>query len=112
LQAKVVCSFIGAQAAVDTSKHGGKNPLVEMAQQISFFRDDRDAELDRMRGPKVADRIEDDPRLQVHKPIPADPRTGQEADNAAGSFEAFLAMMGGGARPAMPGAEEAGGGDA
>jgi hypothetical protein len=60
----------------------------------------------------VADDYRDDPRLQVHKPVPADPDKGQEAENAAGSFEAFLSMFGGGAIPAMPGAEEAGGGDA
>jgi len=45
-----------------------------------------------MRGPKVADRIEDDPRLTRQA---ADPANGVEASNASGSYEAFTAMLGG-----------------
>jgi len=96
----MVCQFIGAQAPVDTSKTGGRNPLVEWAAGISIFGDKspEERELDRIRGEKVADHIEDDPRFGK---VAADPEAGVEASNAAGSYEAFLAMMGG--PPPMPG---------
>jgi hypothetical protein len=99
---KTVCQFIGAQAAVDTSKHGGRNPLVDMAQSISIFgeKTPEELELERMRGPKVADRIEDDPRFGK---VAADPDKGVEADNPAGSYEAFAAMFSG--PPPVPGRE-------
>jgi len=117
LQVKTVCSFIGAQAWIDTDQTGGRNPLVEAAQALDFTGgiDPAEAELDALRGPRVADRIEDDPRLQLSRPVAADPDKGVEAGNPTGSFEAFIAMMGGGmGPPAMPGAEQAaqdGGGD-
>lgn len=98
----MVCSFIGAQAWIDTSKTGGKNPLVEMAHAIDIFgaKSPEEQELDRIRGPKVADSIEDDPRFGK---VAADPEAGVEASNAAGSYEAFMARMGG--PPPMPGRE-------
>jgi hypothetical protein len=85
-----VCSFIGAQAQIDTSKTGGKNPLVEMAHAIDIL---GGGEPDPIRGEKVADDWRDDPRLQA---TPADPDAGQEASNPGGSYEGFLAMFGGG----------------
>ena len=91
-----MCSFIGAQAQIDTEKTGGKNPLVELAQSIDIMGDPRDAELDAMRGEKVADDWHDDPRLAQQA---ADPAHGVEASNAAGSFEAFTAMLGGAMSP-------------
>lgn len=96
----MVCQFIGAQAIVDTSKTGGRNPLVEAAASISIFGDKtpEERELDRIRGPVVAARIEDDPRFGK---VAADPEAGVEASNASGSYEAFMAMMGG--PPPMPG---------
>lgn len=96
----MVCQFIGAQAMVDTSKTGGRNPLVDLAQSIDIFggRTPEEIELERIRGPKVADSIEDDPRFGK---VAADPDTGQEAANAAGSYEAFLSLMGG--PPPVPG---------
>jgi hypothetical protein len=96
----MVCQFIGAQAMVDTSKTGGRNPLVEMAQSIDIFggKSPEEQELDRIRGPKVADRVEDDPRFGK---VAANPDAGVEADNGAGSYEAFLSLMGG--PPPMPG---------
>jgi hypothetical protein len=97
---KTVCGFIGAQAMVDTKAHGGRNPLVELAASISILDNPEDAELDRIRGPKVADRIEDDPRIGMTR---ADPAAGVEASNAAGSYEAFAAMFGG--PPPIPGRE-------
>ena len=95
-----MCTFIGAQAWIDTDKTGGRNPLVEAAQSLDILggRSPEEEELDRMRGPKVADRVEDDPRLQL-KPVAADPDHGVEAANPVGSFEGFLAMMGGGMGP-------------
>jgi hypothetical protein len=95
-----MCSFIGAQAPVDTSKHGGRNPLVEAAREISIFGDKSDAEreLDRIRGPRVADSIEDDPRFAR---VQADPEKGVEAANGAGSYEAMMAMFAG--PPPVPG---------
>jgi hypothetical protein len=97
---KTVCQFIGAQAAVDTSKNGGKNPLVQMAQDISIFgvKSPEEQALDAIRGPKVADSINDDPRFGK---VAADPEAGVEADNGTGSYEAFLSLMGG--PPPMPG---------
>lgn len=110
-QTKHICTFIGAQAMIDTEKTGGRNPLVDLAQSLDIMggRTPEEEELDRMRGPMVAARAEDDPRLQL-RPVAADPERGIEAANPDGSFEAFIAMMGGGmGPPAMPGAEQAAG---
>lgn len=65
-----------------------------MAQAIDLLggKTDAERELEAMRGPKVADRIEDDPRLQASRP--ADPEHGVEAANAAGSYEGFLRKFG------------------
>lgn len=98
---------------MDTSKHGGRNPLVDAVQDLDILggRGPREAELDAIRGEKVADRVEDDPRFGR---VAADPGRGVEAANPAGSFEAFLTMMGGGAGPqALAGTEQAqaGGGE-
>lgn len=97
---KTVCQFIGAQAQVDTGKHGGRNPLVELAASISITGDrtPEEIELDRIRGPKVADRVEDDPRFGK---VAADPTAGVEAANAAGSYEAMLTAFAG--PPPVPG---------
>lgn len=96
---KIVCQFIGAQAQVDISKHGNRNPLVEAAMAVSIFgeKSPEELELDRIRGPQVAARMEDDERFARRA---ADPENGVEASNAAGSYEAFLALMGG--PPPMP----------
>jgi hypothetical protein len=102
---KTVCIFIGAQAQIDTKETGGRNPLVDAAQELDILggrseRDrERDRELDAIRGEKVADRIEDDPRFSK---VAADPERGVEAANPDGSFEAMLAMMSGGTSPAIP----------
>lgn len=97
-----MCSFIGAQAWVDVKAHGGRNPLVDAALELSIFgeRSEAERELDEIRGPMVARDVKDDPRIS---PQAADPNKGVEASNPDGSFEAFFAMFGGGARPAMPG---------
>jgi hypothetical protein len=94
----MVCQFIGAQAMVDTSKTGGRNPLVEMAASIDIFgaKSPEQEELDRIRGPVVAASVEDDPRFSR---VAADPRTETEAANPAGSYEAFATMFGGGVPP-------------
>lgn len=99
-----MCSFIGAQAQIDVREHGGRNPLVEMAQSIDILAGQSAEEqaLAALRGDKVADRIEDDPRLAR---TAADPATGTEAANATGSYEAFVKMMGGGVLPPPPDAE-------
>jgi hypothetical protein len=99
---KTVCQFIGAQAMVDTKQHGGRNPLVELAASIDILggQSPEERELDRIRGPKVADRIEDDPRFAR---MAADPDTGQEAVNGAGSYEAMMRMFAG--PPPVPGRE-------
>lgn len=88
---KTICSFIGAQAMVDTTKTGGRNPLVDLAASLHIIPTDEDLELERIRGPRVADSIEDDPRFGT---VPADPAAGQEAANSSGSFEAMLSMFG------------------
>lgn len=97
---KIVCQFIGAQAQIDISKTGGRNPLMEAAMAVSIFgeKTDEERELDRIRGPQVAADVRDDPRFGK---VAADPEAGVEASNSAGSYEAFLAMMGG--PPPMPG---------
>lgn len=93
---------------IDTEKTGGRNPLVDAVAELDILggRGKRDAELDAIRGEKVADRIEDDPRFSR---VAADPAKGVEAANPDGSFEAFVAMMGGGmgGPAAMPGIEQA-----
>ena len=87
--------WIGAQAWIDTDKNGGRNPLVDAALELSILppgeRSAEEEELDMIRGPKVADRIEDDPRLT---PVAADPGKGVEAANPTGSYEAFMASFG------------------
>lgn len=86
--------WIGAQALIDTEKTGGRNPLVEAAAELSILPGERtpeEEELDMIRGEKVADRIEDDPRFA---PQAADPGAGTEASNGAGSYEAFMARFG------------------
>jgi hypothetical protein len=65
-----------------------------MAQRISILGED--TELDELRGERVADRLEDDPRFQR---VAADPERGVEAENGSGSFEAFFSMFGGGGAP-------------
>lgn len=102
-----MCTWIGAQAWIDPKEHGGRNPLVDAAQQLDIMggRTPEEQELDRIRGPVVADRIEDDPRFA---PVAADPEAGTEAANPQGSFEAMIRMLGGGmGPPAMPGIEQA-----
>lgn len=96
----MVCSFIGAQAQVDTGKTGGRNPLVELARSIDIFgvKTPEEQALDDIRGPVVADDVRNDPRFGQ---VQADPDKGVEASNAAGSYEAFMAMMGG--PPPVPG---------
>jgi len=92
--------WIGAQALIDTKETGGRNPLVDEAARLTILPRDSDGltpeemELDRIRGPKVADNWEDDPRLQASKPVAADPKKGQEASNPTGSYEAFMASFG------------------
>lgn len=99
---KTVCTFIGAQAQIDPDRHGGRNPLVDAAQALDILggQDEAERELDAIRGPKVADRWEDDPRLA--RPVAADPELGVEAANSDGSFERLMRLMNGGTRPAMP----------
>ena len=101
-QVKTICSFIGAQAPVDVDKHGGRNPLVEMAASIDIFgtKSPEEQELDRIRGPAVAARVEDDPRFGK---VAADPEQGVEASNSAGSYEALMAAFAG--PPPVPGRE-------
>lgn len=92
-QAKTICTWIGANAGVWMDlKQGQKNPLVEAVHHIDIFggRDEREAELDKIRGPKVADDWHDDPRFA---PQPATAEA--EASNPQGSFEAFTRMFGG-----------------
>lgn len=81
-ETKTICAFIGLQAQIDTEKTGGKNPLFEAAQDISIDPAPASGELEELRGAKVADSVEDDPRLS--KP----------GENPAGSFEKFMAMFG------------------
>ena len=85
---------------IDVDKHGGRNPLMDMAADIDILgrKSPEEIELEKMRGPVVARSIEEDPRFAK---VAANPDTGQEASNAAGSYEAFMAMMGG--PPPMPG---------
>jgi hypothetical protein len=88
-QAKVICTFVGAAGMVESS--GGKNPLVEAAREIDIFAgqhdDERQKELDRIRGDVVAEDWRDDPRFA---PVAASPDAGVEASNPAGSFENFM----------------------
>jgi len=85
---------------VDTEKHGGRNPLVDMAADIDIFghKSPEEIELEKLRGPVVARSVEDDPRFGK---TAADPDKGVEADNGAGSYEAFMMLMGG--PPPVPG---------
>ena len=106
----MVCSFIGAQAQIDTEKTGGRNPLVDAAQALDILggKTEAEKELDRIRGPVVCERWEDDPRFSK---VAADPGKGVEASNPSGSFEAMIRMMGGGTSPAVPGIEAQANGD-
>lgn len=75
-------------------KQGQKNPLVEAVKGIDIYagKDPREAELDELRGPVVAEDWHDDPRLA---PQAADPAKEVEASNPDGSFEAFMHMFSG-----------------
>jgi hypothetical protein len=88
---------------VDTEKHGGRNPLVDLASDIDIFggRTPEQIAQEKLRGPVVARSIEEDPRFLGK--TAADPEKGVEASNSAGSYEAFMAMMGG--PPPVPGRE-------
>jgi hypothetical protein len=97
LQAKTICTFIGASAGLWMDLKGGeKNPIVAAAQEIDFMPSpgalSKLGELDKLRGEKVADDWHDDPRL-APQPAGAD----KDASNADGSFEAFMNMFGGNA---------------
>jgi hypothetical protein len=85
-----------AQAAFLEEK--GKRALMREAQELSFTRarTPGEEELDRIRGPQVADSVSSDHRFAR---VAADPRTETEAQNPAGSFEAFTSMLGGGVIP-------------
>jgi hypothetical protein len=95
-QARTTCAFIAAQAGLLMElKQGQKNPMLEAALAISITGHEKTPEevaLDEMRGPKVADSVEDDPRFQ--KMVLADPVKGIEASNPSGSFEALMAGWG------------------
>jgi hypothetical protein len=77
--------------------------LLREAQELSFTRQRTPEEeaLDRLRGPKVADSVDDDPRFAK---VAADPATGTEAANGQGSFESFMRMFG--APPPSPPPED------
>jgi hypothetical protein len=102
-QVRHVCMWIGAQAAIGTDQ-SGRNPLVDAAMELSIFgdreRSQEEKELDMIRGEKVADRVEDDPRLT---PVAADPAKGVEAANPKGSYEAFMVSFGARMNPAEEG---------
>ena len=85
---------------------GWPQPAGGLAQSLDILGGQTDAEreLDEMRGPKVADRAEDDPRLQL-KPVAADPGTTWRPQPGR-HFEAMIRMMGGGGQAAMPGIEQ------
>jgi hypothetical protein len=102
-----VCAFIGMQAQVDPDKHGGRNPLVELAAAIDITgsRTEEERQLDALRGEQVAADWRDDPRLQQ---VAADPEQGVEAANAQGSYEAFMTMFGA-PPPAAPNGHREGG---
>jgi hypothetical protein len=89
-----VCTFIAAQAGMWMElKPGQQNPMLEAAQRVSILPDPptpEEAELEEMRGPRVADRLEDDPRFQKEKMVLADPARGVEASNPRGTFEALM----------------------
>lgn len=91
---KTLAGFIAA------SGFDGQKKLVDLAQKIDILGSSKQpkSELDAIRGEKTADNWKDDPRLA---PIPARPDEGQEASNAAGSFEALMAGWGNGGRPAF-----------
>ena len=105
-QARAICTWIGLQAPVDRDKHGGRNPLVDAAQDLNVFgKSDRQRELEKVAGEQVAADWHDDPRLHAQA---ADPAQGVEASNPEGSFEAFIRMFGG---PPVPPPAANGSGD-
>lgn len=89
--AQTISAFIAATAPFSDEKSQRK--LLDAVAQIDIFAkgsktmDAREAELYAMRGEKVADRIEDDPRFAR---VGADPARGVEAANGSGSFEALM----------------------
>ena len=94
-ETRVTCSFIAAQAGLWMDlKQGQANPMMNAALAISIMPEEKTPEeqaLDEMRGEKVADRVEDDPRFSM---VMADPVKGVEASNPAGSYEALLGGWG------------------
>jgi len=49
-QTRQIALFIAQQAPVDIDKHGGRNPLVDAALQLSLIPDEEDEELAALRG--------------------------------------------------------------
>lgn len=119
-----MCQFIAAQAPVDLKEHGGKNPLAEQASRITITpaRTAGDDELDEMRGEpdgwvtheegvrrmrqaagtSLPDTlVTDDAGNVVGDALTSEKAEPQEpaAANAAGSFESFMTMFGGGGTP-------------
>lgn len=88
-QTKTICKFIGMQAQVDPSDHGGRNPIMDAADDIHIERTPEDEkrarELDEVRGPEIPTRgravIKDDGEV-VEETIPA------------GTFEALMGGLG------------------
>lgn len=99
-QTQTICSFLAGQAGLWMElKKGQKNPMLEAAMAISILKQEptpEERELDEMRGEKVADRLEDDPRFKQNQRIEAHWEDGAwvEASNPVGSFEALMGGWG------------------
>lgn len=72
---------------------GRRNPFMDLVEDLSIWPrelSEEEKELERMRGERVADSLEDDPRFQGERMVEADPDNGVEASNPGGSFEALM----------------------
>lgn len=109
-EVRAICTFIGANAGMWMDlKKGQKNPIMEAAMELSVLppaTTREPEEWEKMRGEKVADRIEDDPRFFPKKEDRTDTVTMNDgqvlprwlvegddaaADNVSSSYEALMA---------------------
>jgi hypothetical protein len=95
---------------VDVSKHGGRNPLIDAAREISITpkrgaKDDEDSmgsehEEEKVGGPVASGKIP----VDAEGNVPGAALGAQDAPaggpgNEPGSYEAFMMMFGGGGNP-------------
>lgn len=61
-QTRTIALFIAQSTPVDLDKHGGRNPLVDAAMQLTLLPDEEDEELAEMRGEQTGNVTDEEGR--------------------------------------------------